>query len=409
MSEAIISRRGSKQSSKPSGSLITHIVDDNRIWTVPEGIINNTISVRLFGGGGGGYSYSGRMDSNQWSYTTRFGGGGGEMNNGEVKLPAGYEVEISIGKGGTGVYYKSTFNGVFGGTGGTTSFGIWLAANGGGCPDGGSGGGTYTDYTYATGKLRYGGNATQFGGGAGWFGAADQQLHQGTKGGKGGIWGGGGAGLWFGGDGGIYGGGGWGSEGGGKGGIYGGNGGTGPGVYTINGISPQDGTNTINNKNVPINCQGEGLSGLNLRRRLGADDSINNRYGGGGGYGGNGGTIDGGGGGYGGNGGGPFTFQYNVFIGEWIGGGGGYGKGADGGWYYGGGGGYFASGGNGEAGGGGSYGRGAGCKIAHNGNNWLTITSTVLPAMYGGGGSGFYRNIKDGANGICIIQYYTNI
>ena len=409
MSEAIISRRGSKQSSKPSGSLITHIVDDNRIWTVPEGIINNTISVRLFGGGGGGYHCRGRINASEiWLYSAHIGGGGGEMNNGEIKLPAGYEVEISIGKGGTGHwfdFYSQTFNHTYGETGGTTSFGIWLAANGGSCPDGGSGGGTYTDWSINPPvKFRYGGNATQFGGGSDWFGAADISLHRNTKGGKGGIWGGGGCGLWYGGDGGLYGGGGWGSETGGLGGTYGGNGGNAT-------TSSEDGTNTLQYTNISENCRGEGLSGVNARKRVTTNNNFYSLTGGGGGYGGNGGYIEGGGGGYGGNGGSPYTLQYNVFTGGWLSGGGGYGKGADGGWGGTGcgGGGYFAPGGNGPGGGGGSYGRGAGCKIAHNGNNWLASTSTVLPAMHGGGGSGFYQNIKDGANGICIIQYYTNI
>ena len=55
MSEAIISRRGSKESAVQT-ELVTKTVTANESWTVPDH--EGNISVRIFGGGGGG-SYGG--------------------------------------------------------------------------------------------------------------------------------------------------------------------------------------------------------------------------------------------------------------------------------------------------------------------------------------------------------------
>lgn len=150
MPEAIISRRGSKGSG--GGELRTDLIQTNQTWTVPSGIKGN-LSVRIFGGGGGCC------------------GGGGWMNNGEIALNAGSSVSITIGAGGKNIN-----------SGGTTSFGSYLSANGGGAGNGyrggngGSGGG-------------WGGTGFQFGGGGGsiYIGS--------TSGGNGGMWGGGGGGF----------------------------------------------------------------------------------------------------------------------------------------------------------------------------------------------------------------------
>ena len=72
MSEAIIARRGSKLSGAPV--LMTVFQVSNNNWTVPNNIVNNTVSVRIFGGGGAGTNQRGSG-----------GGGGGWMNNAEGK------------------------------------------------------------------------------------------------------------------------------------------------------------------------------------------------------------------------------------------------------------------------------------------------------------------------------------
>ena len=336
MAEAIISRRGWTASGKPE--LRTEIITSNQNWIVPNSLRGN-VSVRIFGAGGAGNNGA--------------GGGGGWMNNGEVKVTPGQSIQITVGVG----TYK--------GSGGTTSFGTFLSATGGGYGSGSSGGsgGSGGGSGWSSGR---GGRGYQFGGGGGT-----------TSGGDGGIWGGGGAGMEKGGNGGTYGGGGgcyvrqfrngsfgqWGAYG--IGGTYGGNGFGGNTPTSIR--RAENGTNTIGNSEVPANCQGAGLSG--------------GTYGGGGGFGGNGGAgyisryddgenswYGGAGGGYGGNGG-----RYNG-TGRTPGGGG-YGRGADGNWG-GGGGGYFCPG---------QYLAGGGYSAEY--------------------GSGTTTN-SGGTTGICILQYY---
>ena len=114
MSEAIISRRGWGEGGKPE--LRTEYIESSKAWTVPSSIRGN-VYVRIFGGGGGGVN-------------DRYcGAGGGWMNNGEIEVNAGEQIEIHIGSGGA--YNSSGRNG---GSGGTTSFGVYLSANGGqGC------------------------------------------------------------------------------------------------------------------------------------------------------------------------------------------------------------------------------------------------------------------------------------
>ena len=400
MSECMICRGGGKYGGGNGGSignLITEMITENKMWVVPNHIGN--ISVRIFGGGGSGNNTSnwGNIKGNTYS-----GGGGGWMNNAEFDIMTGNIINIAIGRGGS-----------IGTSGGTTSFGTYLSANGGTAGyymnggRGGSGGGFSTaNITNDVNRIFAGGDSYQFG--AGGIEIEDNQSYfsSGTcfaYGGNAGIWGGGGGACisstrWAdegkrqakGGSGGMYGGGGGARIEsralinyltliGGTKGTYGGNGGTYAQSINISGSLtnrdysslwsyPENGTNTIGNNEVDTLCQGAGLGPTTHGS-------------GGGGFGGNGGNSSGGGGGgYGGDGGRTLG-----------GGGGGYGKGAIGGNSGGGGGGYFAPGGSGRGGGGGGYGSGA---------NGLTS------AGYGGGGFGGDSSTTNGGNGICIIQYY---
>lgn len=413
MAEAIISRRG-KTEPKQNYTLIVNTIIENGFFSVPEAR-DQLFSVRLFGGGGGG-GYA--------------GGGGGWMNNADLELEQGQAIAITIGAGGISNAYALNSGGT---SGGTTSFGGYLSANGGTAAtkssytyngnggSGGSGGGGYGSYyiSQSSGNFGKGGTGYQFGGG--------------SPGGNGGPWGGGGAGTtgvvrpgtnysWYryfqvtvpGGIGGTY---------GGNGSIIG-NGG--------------NGTNTINDNSVDNSYQGYGISGYGMTTNLSMVTMFNNsnafyqgttiRSGGsGGGYGGNGGASSnvlpsvlggvsgggstwttgygfctGGGGGYGADGGSAVVTYWNTreVIGYHTGctiagsGGGGYGKAGQGGNAS------IVSGyttlamglAYGYGGGGGSYGCGAESDgVGHN-----------KGAGYGGGGSG---NLP-GGQGICIIQWY---
>ena len=107
MSEAIITRRGFNAGGKPPEPILrTNTFISSTRWTVPNHTGN--ISVRIFGGGGGGYHLSGKP----WSGT---GGGGGWMNNADLALANGASIQITIGSGGT-----------VNGAGGTSSFGTYL-------------------------------------------------------------------------------------------------------------------------------------------------------------------------------------------------------------------------------------------------------------------------------------------
>ena len=220
MGEAFITRKGASGSSMNKGILVTEIITESTKWKMPRNIVNNQVSVRIFGGGGAGLGNG--------------GGGGGYMNNSMLTLIPGQEYDITIGSGGVN------------GSGGITSFSNLLAANGGGAGswnkggDGGAGGGAGVSSSNATG-----GNGAQFGGGGGGGSRLGEKYYPdgcyNTSGGKGGTYGGGGgAGYgatdWAkGGDGGTYGGGGGGSmcdngqshANGGNGGMYGGGGGGG--------------------------------------------------------------------------------------------------------------------------------------------------------------------------------------
>ena len=459
MGESLIIRKGG---GLPGGikiinSFKTEIIETNKVFEVPKGIINNQISVRIFGGGAGGYVYSGSSATDN-----RWGGGSGLMNNGIIAVTPGQTIQVNIGNGGLSAS-----------AGGTTFFGSYLSANGGNGKDGGSGGGsTYTD------RMNDGGNGYQFGGGGG--GRAG-------RGGAGGKWGGGGGGAEFnvhrsgdGGNGGYYGGGGGGSISGGKGGhggYYGGGGGTGSyffwkmsfsgavassgggvggcvNVLNVNegrsGLAGNGGNGGVGQNKNYANSK-PGYAGTNTSAWTNVFNDGNGYFRGGGKAGSNGGTIGnysgggGGGGGFGGNGGKGGTpywsNSYDSEDGRWNneivesnsaggggggygsnggygteaggggggfggdggnggsmggGGGGGYGKSAKGGDNGGGGGGYYGRGGN-DGGGGGGYGDGAeaSSKVKRN-------------AGYGAGGAAATSSSSYcfGGKGICIIQYY---
>ena len=423
MAEAIISRRGWTADGKPE--LRTEVITGNVNWSVPNSIKNTTISVRIFGGGS----------------LSRYGGGSGWMNNGEITVTPGQVIPITIGDGG-----KYSGGSSYNISGGTTTFGTYLSANGGSGNSGGAGGGVYTDFPSP-------GVGGQFGGSAG---------------ANGGIWGGGGGAVRSinPGDGGMYGGGGGGYSNtnyyfhgvsnGGNGGEYGGGGGAGVhlniycrngrvsdydtgrggsgGTYGGNGANysreAENGTNTIGNESVPKELQGAGIGGnkyeLNLVNGSRYVNTVYVNCGGGGGFGGNGGCnttankinlgtnttstaevsviiSGGGGGGYGGNGGKPairrmFTFNEDT---NRCGGGGGGGYGGNGcngftNGLGGGGGGYFSDAIDSAGGGYYNYCHGGSRLVSNNANygygtgGWFNLASAVY-------------NAKDGA---CILQYW---
>ena len=271
MAEAIISRRSnSSTNSEPIGNLTTEIIIENNQFVVPSH--DGNLSVRVFGGGGGGYSYR----TTYYDSMIDSGGGGGWMNNGEFDISTGSIVPITIGVGGRNGGYA----------GGTTSFGTYLSANGGeggsmtGGGNGGAGGGFWASLI---GNLTLtGSRGYQFGGGEAII-TQTQYGDPGTitiNGCHGGTWGGGGS-IWVslrgktpritidGPKGGTYGGGGAVNvqtngystvRSYSTGGEYGGE-----GSFSVMGTSTSrestDGTNTINDPNVPNNCQGPGTRG----------------------------------------------------------------------------------------------------------------------------------------------------
>ena len=377
MSEAIISRRGTKGSSA-SRPMVTSTISENTTFKVPH---TGNYLVRIFGGGGGGYYNEGRsfprVDPQYGG-----GGGGGWMNNGEFELTENSSISIVVGSGGG-----------IGNAGGTTSFGTYLSANGGSPAtnksggDGGSGGGQTLQALIFSGtyvSIRNAGRGYQFGGGGGGNG-------------HGGTWGGGGGGIVV-----SYG---WiryntsntlnnsKSNGyydinNGKGGTYGGNGG-----FHTTYINGNNGTNTIDETSIDQNLRGPGTGGNGLVYA----SMYGNRPsggGGGGGYGGCGGYVIGSIQSEGASGFGSGWQETNWYYFGAAGGGGGYGAnggiGNSNGRGCGGGGGYGGNGGNGGGncgGGGGGYGSGA---------------SYSSSAGFAGGGS--YTH--SGGSGLVIIQWY---
>ena len=345
MSEAIIARGGRKGGG--SGSDFHGLMTEVYTSSTMWLVPSNAVNNEFsvrIFGGGGGGSPGG-------------GGGGGWMNNDTLTLEPGTLIFINIGSGGESVE-DSSYSGMhypfWATSGGITSFGTYLSASGGSAP-------TIPNNDYRNqswyngtggsggsggGGLKSGGTGYQFGGGGG-------NLASGGSGGHGGPWGGGGGGNTI-----------------GQGGTYGGNGGN-------TSVGAENGTNTVGWTNVGQELNGSYITGNGITTSWHT-----------GGYGG-------GGGGFGGKGGyGASSRSYHG------GGGGGYGADGGNGYYSSGGGGGYGKGGYGGAygitlwfnapGGGGSYGRGG--SLGKEG-----------PLFGGGGCAG-----QDGADGICIIQYYVS-
>lgn len=109
MGEALLTRPGGADGGSSGGkTLMTEIITEDKLWTVPKAK-DQSFSVRIFGGGGCGGSAG--------------GGGGGWMNNSILNLTAGEVIDIKIGPGGMNNYNSYT--------GGTTLFGKYLSALGG--------------------------------------------------------------------------------------------------------------------------------------------------------------------------------------------------------------------------------------------------------------------------------------
>ena len=363
LGEAVLTRISSRNKKSGVKKLITEIITENTNWVTPDDVIDNSYTVRIFGGGGASSGNIGFGDYGTLHYNEGLsvGGGGGYMNNKTLTIKSREVISITIGKGGI---FNS--NESIGNSGGTTSFGSYLSAAGG-----------------SGGSANSAGNGGSGGGGV-WQTDASSNNNTSIKGGNGNQFGGGGFN--------------------GIGGSWGGNGGT-------NKIS-KNGTNTLSILSIDSDLTGEGLGGGNFGVDIG--------------------EIGGGDGGYGGSGGGVIwigdcnntmtdaeksNFKNNIG--------------------YGGGGGYGANGGNGASfgvkwigtsststtttielakagGGGGGYG-----KQGKGGNGFLFKGSSVLPHGGGGGaygpggddktkplyGGGGCVN-KNGADGVCIIQYY---
>jgi hypothetical protein len=371
-----------------SYTLHTEVITENTMWIIPNNILNRNVYVRIFGGGSGGMSGNWYTSNN--TFMCGCGGSGGFMNNDSIILEHNIaSVDIIIGRGGGPEC-----------SGGTSSFGKYISANGGDLyAGGGSGGGG--GYFSAIPPVNLSGRpGWQFGGGGGGdtYATYNNSNYRVYAAGNGGPWGGGGGGAYLR----AYG------EYDeympifnkliGYGGEYGGNGGqclmNWNGIVADIEINAENGTNTIG---MNLDFTGNGIPSCTWFYT--DNRALNNLTYGGGGYGGYGGSgynyggwCGGGGGGYGGGGG----------DGRAYGGGGGGGYGANGGSGWGGGGGGGGYGPSGTGGFGGSF-------VNTNSTKWSSNGGYAA----GGSGGWFNANKKtglaggSGGNGICILTYYT--
>lgn len=127
----------------------TEVITYNTNWVVPAAK-NNSFDVLAYGAGGGG--------SSRYSC----GGGGGWMNRKTLILTPGTSITITIGVGGLPYNGKGD-----GDSGGTTSFGSYISANGGGGGVWDGGGGSGGSGGSGGGGAYQGGIGYQFGNG-GW-------------------------------------------------------------------------------------------------------------------------------------------------------------------------------------------------------------------------------------------------
>lgn len=127
------------------------VFSTSRVWTVPAGV--KEAVVHCYGGGGGG--------GPQTSFTGGSGGGGGYCM-GKVSLTPGDSITITVGAGGQGTT-NTTRN-----SGGASSFGALLVANGGqgGIAGSSSGNNAGSGGAATGGEVQWSGNAGTTSGGA---------------------------------------------------------------------------------------------------------------------------------------------------------------------------------------------------------------------------------------------------
>lgn len=140
------------------------IITSSKDWTAPEAR-DQSFEVTVWGAGG-----SGSMDANYFSQTGGAGGGSGEMKTGTFIINKESRIRVEIGKGGEGIKDPSSLlvdyiGHMVGQSGGTTSFGNYIAANGGlggNIDKGGAGGydGGNTGMTAEGNYIGYGVNGT---------------------------------------------------------------------------------------------------------------------------------------------------------------------------------------------------------------------------------------------------------
>ena len=106
------------------------IITSSQDWIAPEAR-NQSFEVTVWGAGG-----SGSMDGDYYNRIGGAGGGAGEMKSGNFTINSGVRVSVEIGKGGEGISTPSDrlidyIGHMIGRSGGSTSFGNYICANGG--------------------------------------------------------------------------------------------------------------------------------------------------------------------------------------------------------------------------------------------------------------------------------------
>lgn len=105
-------------------------ITSNQDWVAPEAR-DQSFEVTVWGAGG-----SGSIDGNYFNQVGGAGGGSGEMKTGTFTINARERIPVRIGEGGEGIYNPSDkivdyVGHLVGKSGGTTSFGNFICANGG--------------------------------------------------------------------------------------------------------------------------------------------------------------------------------------------------------------------------------------------------------------------------------------